>query len=317
MSHPPNEPDSTRTVTGSPFDGFGTVARSIGQFVAPATLLVAVLFYFGWAHVYWFFHYFGVDSTTLDPSMREYLMRTVDALFVPLTVVAVIGMTLQWGYLALPDSVRRREPGRWVKATVVLVAAAALVNGLSRIYVITPFNRGLCVAPISIIAGTLLLWLMVVRRRARRPRPLPDDAATQSQAFAAAAAEWSVLFVIIGLSLFWIATDYSVAVGQTRARQWAAQLADQPGVVIYSEKDLHLSRTEVRTVDCHPDPAIPAAYRFRYDGLVPLTRIGDHYVLVPRSWTPDRGAAIALPSSPPGAIRFEFRGANESAPPNC
>jgi hypothetical protein len=305
-------------VTGSPFDGFGAVARSIGQFVAPATLLVAVLFYFGWAHVYWFFHYFGVDSTALNPSMREYLMRTVDALFVPLIVVAVAGMTLLWGYQALPESLRRGEPARWVKVTIVVIAVAVLVNGLSRIYVMTPLNRGLCVAPISVIAGTLVLWLMSVRRRARRPgRSLSDGPAAQVQALAASAAEWSVLFAVVGLSLFWIATDYSVAVGQTRAREWASQVLYQPGVVIYSEKDLHLARTEVRTTDCHPDAAIPAAYRFRYDGLVPLTRIGDHYVLVPRTWTPGHGAAIVLPIAAPGAIRFEFRGANEAVPPGC
>lgn len=150
-----------------------------------------------------------------------------------------------------------------------------------------------------------------------RAQPPPDDPAAHAQALAASVAEWSILFVVLGLSLFWIATDYSVAVGQTRAREWAAQLRDQSGVVIYSEKDLHLSRTDVRTTDCHPDPSIPTAYRFRYDGLVPLTRIGDHYVLVPRTWTPGHGAAIALPAAPPGAIRFEFRLAGEVTPPTC
>ncbi|MGY2093450.1 hypothetical protein ACW9HO_38345 [Nocardia gipuzkoensis] len=283
--------------------------------VAPTTLLTAVLFYFGWAHVYWFFNYFGVDSTTLNPSIREYLMRTVDALFVPLILVGLIGMALLWGYAALPESARTRRPPRWATTVIAVLATAALINGVSRIYVVTPLNSGLCVAPISIIIGVLVLWLLVVRRRKQLQERTPATAPPPSPA--AAVAEWAVLFALVGINLFWIATDYSVAVGQTRAREWAAQLPTSPHVIVYSEKDLHLSRSDVHMTVCSTDPATDSAYRFRYDGLVPLTRIGDHYVLVPNTWTPGHGAAIVLPAQSPGAIRFEFRLAGDSAPATC
>ncbi|MGQ4601220.1 hypothetical protein [Nocardia sp. R6R-6] len=314
MSQPPGE-QASPPATGSAFDGFTHVAKSIGQLVAPTTLLTAVLFYFGWAHVYWYFNYFGVDSTTLNPSIREYLMRTVDTLFVPLTLVGLIGMTLLWGYIALPDSVRARQPPRWATAVIAVIAGAVLVNGLSRIYVVTPLNKGLCVAPVSIIAGVLVLWLLVVLRRQRLRERLPATATLPSAA--AGVAEWVILFTMVGINLFWIATDYSVAVGQTRAREWAAQLSTSSHVIIYSEKQLHLSRSDVRTTVCGTDSDAGSAYRFRYDGLVPLSRIGDHYVLVPRTWTPGHGAAIVLPAQSPGAIRFEFRLAGDSAPDTC
>lgn len=70
MLPPPDENHATHSAATSPFDGFGKVAKSVGQFVAPTTMVTAVLFYFGWAHVYWFFDYFGVDSTTLHPSIQ-------------------------------------------------------------------------------------------------------------------------------------------------------------------------------------------------------------------------------------------------------
>lgn len=301
---------------GSPFEGFTHVAGAIGRVVAPTTLLTAVLFYFGWAHVYWFFDYFGVDSTTLNPGIREYLMRTVDTLFVPAIFVGLLGMIVLWGYLALPDSVRAHRPSRWTTVVTAVVAIAVLANGLSRIYVVTPLNSGLCVAPISVIAGVLLLWWLVVLRRKRLRERRPASEVPSSPA--AAVVEWAILFTMVGISMFWIATDYSVAVGQTRAQEWADQLSTSSEVIIYSELDLHLSRSDVRTTPCTTPPdGATSAYRFRYDGLVPLTRIGDHYILVPRTWTPGNGAAIVLPAQIPGAVRYEFRKAGDEASEIC
>ncbi|WP_107657066.1 hypothetical protein [Nocardia suismassiliense] len=312
MSHPPAE----QPTTGSAFDGFTQVAKSVGQVVAPTTLLTALLFFFGWHHVYRFFYYFGVDSTTLDPSIREYLMRTVDALFVPLIVVGLLCMAVLWGYTALPNSVRERRPAWWITAVIAVLAVAVLLNGVSRVFVVTALNDGLCVAPVSIIIAVLVLWALIVQRRNRLRAQLPETAPLpRSQA--AAVTEWAILFAVIGINLFWIAADYSIAVAQSRASEWAAQLPTSSQVVIYSEKDLHLSHSDVQKARCDTDPTAGSAYRFRYDGLVPLTRIGDHYVLVPRTWTPGNGAAIVLPASPPGAIRFEFRLAGDSPSPTC
>jgi hypothetical protein len=104
------------------------------------------------------------------------------------------------------------------------------------------------VAPVSIIAGVLIFWLLVVLCRQRLRESLPATAPPPSQA--AAVAEWVILFLMVGINLFWIATDYSVAVGKTRAREWAAQLPTSSQVVIYSEKELHLSGPDVRTASC-------------------------------------------------------------------
>src|SRR5215211_3967643 len=80
MTSPPDEAPGA----ASPFAGFSRLTRILGQFVAPTTVLTALLFYFGFAHLYWFFYYFGVDSSVLGPSTRDYVMRSVDALWIPL-----------------------------------------------------------------------------------------------------------------------------------------------------------------------------------------------------------------------------------------
>lgn len=131
---------------------------------------------------------------------------------------------------------------------------------------------------------------------------------------AAGVLEWTILFILIGISMFWIATDYAAAVGRSRAQQAAAEIPTSAGIVIYSEKDLHLSGPDMRKVECGPESS---AYRFRYDGLVLLAHIDDQYVLLPRTW-PDRlGAAVVLPASTPGAVRFEFRLAVDPASDSC
>lgn len=317
-SEPPADPapaDPVPSPQSSPFDGLTKVATVLGQFVAPTTLLTAVLFYFGWNHTYRFFEYFGVNSTSLHPSIREYLMRSVDALFVPLIVAGVVGMALMWGYIALPESVRRGRHPRWHTITMTVVAVALVFNGVSRIYVVTPLNSGLCVAPLSIIVGVGVLGYVVVVRR-RRLRELHPDTPPRTEA--ATFMEWATIFVLVGITLFWIATDYSVAVGQTRARETAAEIPSRPRVVVYSEKDLHLSTSDVRVVECRsPDPAAGSAYRFRYDGLVLLTQIGDQYVLLPTTWQYRHGAAIVLPTSSPGNIRFEYRLPGDRATDTC
>lgn len=294
----------------SPFAGFSRLVRILGQFVAPTTLLTALLFYFGWAHVYWFFDYFGVDSSVLGPSTQDYVMRSVDALFIPLIAIAVVGLALMWGYIALPERARRGPSARWQLIALTVVAILLLLNGLSALMFKTPLNRGLCVAPICVIVGVILLWYLILLRRNRIQQTRRSDAAILS--------EWAVMFVLVAMSLFWIATDYSVAVGQTRARQAAAQLPYRPEVILFSDKDLHLDRAQVQQTVCTTAPGAESAYHFRYHGLVLLIEIGGRYVLVPADWERGQDTAMVLPKDAGGAMRLEFATSDNYQPsPTC
>ena len=306
MSNPAPEP----TLPASPFEGFSRLVRILGQFVAPTTLLTALLFYFGWAHVYWFFDYFGVDSSVLGASTRDYVMRSVDALFIPLIAVSTVGLGLMWGYIALPERARRGPTARWQLIALTIIAILLLLNGLSFLVKQTPLNRGLCVAPICVIVGVVLLWYLILLRRNRIQQTRRSDAAILC--------EWAVMFVLVAMSLFWIATDYSVAVGQTRARQAAAQIPGRPEVILFSDKDLHLDGADIRKTVCASTPGSDSAYHFRYDGLVLMIEIGGQYVLVPSDWRRGHGTAIVLPKDGIGAIRLEFAAAHNYRPlPTC
>jgi hypothetical protein len=308
MSNPPPE----GTQQAAPFAGFSRLVRILGQFVAPTTLVTALLFYFGWAHVYWFFDYFGVDSSVLGASTTDYVMRAVDALFIPLIVIAVVGLALMWGYIALPQRVRRGPTAHWQLTSLTVIAILLLANGLTALYDGTRWvlNSGLCVAPICVIVGVVLLWYLILLRRNRIGQTSRSDAAILC--------EWAVMFILVAMSLFWIATDYSVAVGQTRARQQAELIPYRPEAILFSEKDLHLDDADVHKTVCTTAPGLQSAYNFRYDGLVLMIEMGSHYVLVPSNWKRGDGTAVVLPKDGIGATRLEFATAhNYRPPPTC
>ena len=64
------------------------VLRLLGTVVAPTTLLTGLLFYFGQTYVAGYCRYFGVNFTTLDLSVRDYLIRSVEGIFLPLVLAA-------------------------------------------------------------------------------------------------------------------------------------------------------------------------------------------------------------------------------------
>jgi hypothetical protein len=269
-------------------------ARLLGTLVAPTTLISGLLYYFGWAHAYYFFNYFGVNSTVLHFSTADYLMRSVDALFIPLSAGSVMLLLALWadGFARTVMTRPGKLPGRVI---TVLAAVATLLAIASA--VTTLLFAGDAAAPVGFTLGVLLLAYSIGMRRrfgtARKPRARPGPAAGLT--------ELVVLLVLIGLSLFAAATDYAADVGRSRAEQELVYLRSQPGVAVYSEKDLSLHGPGVTQARC-PDPQ--GAYRFRYDGLKLLLESGGQYLLLPSAWTPADGNAIVLPQD--DSTRLEF-----------
>jgi hypothetical protein len=281
--------------------GLPQLSRILGAIVAPTTLLTSLLFYFGWSHAYWFFHYFGVDWTLLDLTNRDYVMRSLDGLFVPLTVVACAGLLLLWGNAVLRARLAFGSRPRVLGVLLPALTAAGLVlagGGIASVFAGTVLSRYLAVAPSSLAIGVLSLTYAVHLRRLVAERERGERA---PRAVWAAVAEWAAVFVLVGLSLFWAATDYSAAVGRSRARQFVAELPGYPDAVVYSSRSLSLRAPGVREVRCH-DPE--ASYRFRYDGLKLMLQSGDQYLFLPAAWSPANGVAILVPRS--DSLRLEF-----------
>ncbi|MDQ4114989.1 MAG: hypothetical protein M3306_28420 [Actinomycetota bacterium] len=290
--------DETDTTADGSFE-LSRIGRIAAEIIAPTSLLTAVFFYFGWSHAYWFFDYFGVNSTLLGLTTQDYLMRAVDGLFVPITVAAVAGLTAVWVPAMLPERLHARIRDRIAPVATRVAAGAGLllvVNGLSRILWRTPFNQSLAVAPLCLASGVLLLWYAARRRRDERADPIPANKSHWVPWI-----EWSAVFALVGLSLFWAANDYAAAVGTARAKEFVQTISDHPKAIVYSAQRLNLNQVGVRELPC---PGAESAFGFRYDGLVLVLYADDQYVLLPQRWTPERGHAIVL--SRTDGLRLEF-----------
>lgn len=266
--------------------------KILGSVVAPTTLLTALMLYFGWLHAYWFFHYFGVNFTALDLTPQDFLIRSADGLFVPLTALAAVVLMAMWGYRLgrgrLPVrarlAIRRALPILSAVAGIVLVCV-----GLTAVVDPVPFESLLAVPGLSLAIGVLLL------ASAARMSPAPQAPGP------VALAEWAALFVLVSVGLFWAVGDYAGAVGTGRGHDVEASLPTLPDVVVYSAESLSLQVAGVRETPCQ-NPA--AAYRFRYDGLKLVLQSGSQYFFLPANWTPVDGAALLVPRS--DALRLEF-----------
>jgi hypothetical protein len=292
---PPTDPTSTITTSGLP-----RLARFLGAAVAPTTMVTALLFYFGWSHAYYFFDYFGVHSTTLGLTTSDFLMRSQDGLFVPLVVLAIAGLVIFRAHRVI----RRRidaDPTnpRWRRATwgATAVGAVAAAAGVLSVVVDTPLRDRVAAAPLALAGGVLLLAYAAHVRRS-----LPSRADTGGSP-ALTVVEWATIFVLVGLSLFWAANDYSAAVGLSRASQFVAELPNYPSTILYSERSLNIAAPGVSEIHC---PAADAAYAFRYDGLKLILQSGNQLVFLPQDWTPRDGVTVVVPRS--DSIRLQFVG---------
>ena len=287
-------------MTDGPVADLSRVTKLFKEVVAPTTLATGLLFYFGWSHAYWFFDYFGVNSTVLGLTPSDYLMRGLDGLFVPLVVVAGLGLVAVWVRGLLAGRLGRRTLPPWLPLALGGAGVALCANGLSRVVVVTPFNRPLAVAPVSLAAGVVSLAAAVRLVTAGQPH-----------SEVAGLVEYGAIFVLVGLSLFWAAADYSAAVGRSRAAQFVRELPSHPEAIVYSEHSLNMTAGGVTAVRCR-DPE--AAYQYRYDGLALVLQSSDQFVLLPKAWSRGDGVAMVLPRNDSVRLEFMRAGATDLSP---
>lgn len=271
----------------------------LGWIIGPTTLLTALVFYFGVVRMNDYLRYFALDPTVLDLTTQDYVLRSVDGLFVPLGVLLILGLAATVGHTAVlralaSESKRnvRRLTFAGVSFGVVGVAllvagALAFVPGAS----VKPRQLG---TPASLAAGCLSAaygtWLY---QRLRAGMLLQGRAAKFARTLVA-------LFIV--LNLFWLTAGYAGIAGSQRAQEVGRTLARRPAVTVYSAKRLQLdpSVDEIRILGAD------SAYSYQYEGLRLLMRSGDQYVLLSDGWTRRGGVTILLPASTDG-LRFEFR----------
>lgn len=277
------------------------VLRIVGSVTASTTVLAALMFYFGRQHAFWFFDHFGVNFTVMGLTTQDYLIRSADGLFVPLTVVAAIGLVGLWIYRLLRARLSSKMWRRVVRGVRrVSIVLGVLLTALAVVALVDPvvFYPYPALPGASLGAGVVLL--ATATRSSRRQAP------------GVVVAEWAAVFLLVSVGMFWGVTDYSASVGIRRALEVEAALPTAANVSVYSKQSLNLHAPGVRQTPCR---IADAAYGFRYDGLKLVLESGSQYFLLPGTWTPADGTAIVLPRSE--ALRLEFTHAARAPSGSC
>jgi len=275
--------------------------KAIGSVVAPASLITGLMFYFGVNHAAHFFQWFGVNYTVMGLTTQDYLIRSVDGLFLPLVILAAAVLVALWslrlgsGRLSEATIGKLRRRATFVSVLVGVVGIKLAIAGVVRP---EAFQRVHGLPGLSLAVGVLFLALAshLHRTAAGGDGRLPPAWSGVT--------EWAALFVVVSVGLFWAVTDYSATVGQTRGFNTQQKLAEAPGAVIYSKDRLSIPAMCAHEVVCAQPEGTDAAYRYRYENLALVFASADQYLLLPSGWPGAGGVAIVLPRS--DSLRLEF-----------
>lgn len=272
------------------------ILETVGLVAGPATVISALALYFGVVYTNAQAFYFGIDGSLLGLSSQAYVLRSVDALFVPVGAVVLGGLVALWGHGVLTRWLSQPSRHRAVTAAVwAMGSVGGVLFGLAAFSVFRPlpFRTPFLFAPLSLVVGMLGLSYAISLSRRRHPE-------LSARSWIATANALLVGLVVV-IGLFWGSSDYARALGRGRAQILHARLPLRPGVVVHSVQRLRLEGPGVEeTVLAEAE----GDYAFSYRGLRLFTRAGGNYFLLPTEWSVANGRAIVLPDD--DRIRIEF-----------
>ncbi len=267
--------------------------RIILTVVTNATVLSALLVYFGWKRSDVQARALGLDETIFGLSTGDYLLRSVDSLFVPLAIAVVAGLAWMWAdgqvRLRLDDPAWLRDLRRGI---AVLKWSWLLLPALAVAALIAPGVADVTV-PLSIGLGTLLtLYGYSLGRELDRRRGIGGPERTWRTDL-----NRGLAVVVVLISVFWTITLVADSRGRALADQVEASIDRRPAVVVHSRRPLGIDAPGVTEERLANDS-------YRYLGLRLLHHHGGTFLLVHDGWTRHQGVLLVLHDD--GDLRFEF-----------
>lgn len=279
--------------TETPSAMFGESRRVVGLIaavVAPTTLITALAYYFGYRREQAFAGYFGIDPSVLGFSTNDYVLRSVEALFVPFSAVLLVTFGAVFLHALAGDRLDRVDmtPAAATAGIGALVVGICLLAGRP-----LASDYGYLQALGPAVGVSLLVYALARRRSISR------------QAVSAAA---FVGVAVVLVSLFWATSEYARYRGRTEARRLARDITVDPSVTIFSKENLDInplaagggvaggSCAELIVKRLHR-----GAYRFVYTGFTLLLRSGGNLFLTPTPidnntrWDPALDAVFVIP----------------------
>ena len=280
-----------------------SVFEIVGVVLAPASLLTALLFYFGWTFTNARALYFGIDPSAFGYTTQDYLLRSVDPIFIPLGALLVVAVSIVSLHAVLVrwlGGVRQPRLRALVIAGLASLGCASFTAGLFGVLSGSLFGETFLVTPLTLAfgLGAMVYSAQLSRRLAGQRTALRRNGGAGRSA---ATARVILVALFIVLNVFWAVRDWANAVGRGRAQELARVIPQRPSVVVYSKFELHIDAPGVEMTEVG---GADSAYRFRYQGLTMLLYSNDRYFLVVTQSSPDNPRTIVLPDR--DDLRLEF-----------
>jgi MFS family permease len=278
------------------------LVRAGASFVAPATALSAVLFYFGYVSARSQYEYFGIDVDTIGMGTQDYIMRSPQPLLVPLLVLAALGI----GVLALLSATRSWAPDHREQARRLIRACSMsglAVSGAGLVLLVTYFQWRdwswySLVTPLLIGLGASLVEYAgrvraLLRPKSRGRRPLLVRHSSDV-----------LVFVVIAVCVFWTTATVAQWSGRGLALRQARELHELPSVILDTKERLYLRSPGVEETALAESPG--QTFRYRYRNLRLLIHGNNRMFLVPYRWSAsDSTLVVELDGSV--RVQFQFR----------
>lgn len=269
--------------------------EAVAVFGPPATVATALLIYFGWARADAQAREMGLSVNLFGYTTRDFVLRSVSALYEPVFWMLVAGI----GWVALDRALRRRiEAGRnrtaIARAARVVQVAAAVITGV--VLAVTFFAEWVdsIYGPYLMAVGVLLAaWAALTHRRACGGHT--PAASTEHHL-----PEAVLVLSLVTLLLFWGTSDFAEHRGKQQASTLQREISSVPRAQVYSPQPLDIGVGTVREVrlGTAEDP------RYRYDGLRLLTASGGRLFFLHDGWKIHGGKVVVLPDD--GSVRVEY-----------
>lgn len=274
-------------------------SRTIGVVSAigpPITVATALLFYFGWARADAQATHMGLNVSLFGYGVQDYLLISINALFLPLVCLLVAGLV----WVALDRWLRRliadgRDRAIIARTVDIATLLSGLVVGISLIMAIREPARTAFFIPYLMAVGVLIgAWCISLRRlmRAATSPPLTTEQR---------AVEMTLVLSIVTLLLFWGTADYAQALGRRLAANFEHTVRAMPQAEVYSLKPLGIGADAIKEVKVGTGDAA----LYRYDGLRLLVLSGGRFFFLHDGWTVQDGTVIVLPDD--NSVRIEFK----------
>jgi uncharacterized membrane protein YjfL (UPF0719 family) len=295
------EADAASSLVGTQGRRFAGVIVAV---VAPVTLITALAYYFGYRREQAFAGYFGIDPSALGFTTNDYVLRSVDALFVPITVVLLVAFAAVFLHALAGDRFERVNLG----PVAAVVGLCALILGIVLLAGKPLAHDYAYLQALAPAVGVMLLIYALSRSRSVGRHGL--------------GAAVFVGIAVVLVSLFWATSDYADSRGRAEARQLARDVTVRPSATIFSKENLDIhplaagGGVEQGVEHGGGCPLImvqkfhTGAYPFAYSGFTLLLQSGGNFFLTPTPskpntpWDPETQAVFVVPNA--SNVRVQF-----------